>query len=124
MSPALRTAAAPSAPAPAEVQMPEPDGFSVLGLFTTSRSTAANFSKGADAPVCEWISPQVAIAYAAAREAAERERVRGLIEQCRDALAEELAAWDIDPPLHHVKTAHDACQEWLAAARAELGGKP
>lgn len=40
--------------------------------------------------------------------------VRALIEQCRDALAEELAAWDIDPPLHHVKTAHDACEAWLA----------
>lgn len=39
---------------------------------------------------------------------------RALIEQCRDALAEELAAWDIDPPLHHVKTAHDACVAWLA----------
>lgn len=42
--------------------------------------------------------------------------VRGLIELCRDALAEELSAWDIDPPLAHVKEAHDKCEEWLAAA--------
>lgn len=37
-----------------------------------------------------------------------------LIEECRAALYEELVAWDIDPPLHHVKQAHDRCVEWLA----------
>jgi hypothetical protein len=37
-----------------------------------------------------------------------------LITKCRDALAEELSAWDIDPPLHHVKQAHDDCVAWLA----------
>jgi hypothetical protein len=36
-----------------------------------------------------------------------------LVTQCRDALAEELGAWDIDPPLHHVKAAHDKCVAWL-----------
>lgn len=36
----------------------------------------------------------------------------------RAALAEELSAWDIDPPLHHVKEAHDACEAWLAAPSA------
>lgn len=46
-------------------------------------------------------------------------RTKALIEQCRDALAEELAAWDIDPPLHHVKAAHDACERWLAANQLE-----
>ena len=44
---------------------------------------------------------------------------RNLIELCRDALAEELGAWDIDPPLHHVKEAHDACVAWLASQQAE-----
>lgn len=43
---------------------------------------------------------------------------RELIEKCRDALAEELGAWDIDPPLFHVKEAHDACVAWLAAPAA------
>lgn len=43
---------------------------------------------------------------------------RALIEQCRDALAEEISAWDIDPPLFHVKEAHDACVAWLAAPAA------
>jgi len=38
-----------------------------------------------------------------------------LIEECKAALAEELAAWDLDPPLHHVLHAHDACVAWLAA---------
>ncbi len=41
---------------------------------------------------------------------------RPVIEMCAKALAEELAAWDIDPPLHHVKEASDACGAWLAAA--------
>ena len=39
---------------------------------------------------------------------------RKLIEECRAALAEELAAWTIEPPLHHVKQAHDHCVKWLA----------
>lgn len=43
---------------------------------------------------------------------------RDLIEECRAALSEELAAWDIDPPLHHVKQAHDKCVAWLASAPA------
>lgn len=47
------------------------------------------------------------------------EGARELIEQCRDALAEELGAWDIDPPLAHVKDAHDACEAWLDAAQAQ-----
>ena len=47
---------------------------------------------------------------------------RNLIELCRDALAEELGAWDIDPPLHHVKEAHDACVAWLASQQAEQYG--
>ena len=36
-----------------------------------------------------------------------------LITECRSALAEELSAWDIEPPLHHVKQAHDHCDAWL-----------
>ena len=34
----------------------------------------------------------------------------------RDAFAEELGAWDIDPPLHHVKTSHDEIEAVLNAA--------
>ena len=45
---------------------------------------------------------------------------RSLIEECRSALAEELSAWDIDPPLHHVKQAHDKCVAWLAAPTAPV----
>jgi hypothetical protein len=48
------------------------------------------------------------------REGVEMSEPRELIEECRAALAEELAAWDIDPPLHHVKQAHDKCVAWLA----------
>lgn len=45
---------------------------------------------------------------------------RAVIEQCRAALAEEMSAWDIDPPLQHVKDAHDACSAWLAGPAARL----
>ena len=36
-----------------------------------------------------------------------------VIELCLAALGEELAAWDIDPPLDHVLRAHAACEKWL-----------
>ena len=59
----------------------------------------------------------------AARRIAELEvelaEARKIIEECRDALAEELAAWDIDPPIHHVQQAHAHCVEWLAAIAKE-----
>lgn len=53
---------------------------------------------------------------AAALESPEQVQgeARPLIEMCRAALAEELSAWDLDPPLHHVKEAHDACEAWLS----------
>lgn len=41
---------------------------------------------------------------------------RAKLEQFRDAFAEELAAYDIDPPLHHVKQGHDDCVALLAAS--------
>lgn len=47
-----------------------------------------------------------------------------LIEECRAALAEELSAWDIDPPLHHVKQAHDKCEAWLEAYGAAPQAEP
>lgn len=59
-----------------------------------------------------------------AREAAQHEAMRALVKQCASALAEELAAWDIDPPLHHVKEAHDACVAWLAGPNVLVTGQP
>ena len=47
---------------------------------------------------------------------------RAVIELCQKALAEELSAWDIDPPLHHVKEAHEACSAWLAAPQTQADG--
>ena len=41
-----------------------------------------------------------------------------VLEECRTALSEELSAWDIDPPLHHVKQAHDRADALLQAANA------
>ena len=44
------------------------------------------------------------------------EGARELIEECRAAFHIELTdGWDIDPPLHHVKQAHDRCSAWLSA---------
>lgn len=42
------------------------------------------------------------------------EQTVALIKECRDAFAEELSQWDIDPPIHHVKQGHDNCVKWLA----------
>lgn len=42
------------------------------------------------------------------------------LEKCDSALAEELAAWDIDPPLHHVQEASNACAPAIAAIREAL----
>ncbi len=42
------------------------------------------------------------------------EHTVALIKECRDAFAEELSAWDIDPPLHHIQQGHDNCVKWLA----------
>ena len=47
------------------------------------------------------------------------DKVRELVEKCRAALAEEMAQWDIDPPIAHVKEAHDACVAWLAQPQSE-----
>lgn len=46
---------------------------------------------------------------------ADASRAKSIIRECQAALAEELSAWDIDPPLHHVKQAHDRCAAWLVA---------
>lgn len=40
------------------------------------------------------------------------------MKRWRDAFAEELSAWDIDPPLHHVQTSHDEIETLLSAAPA------
>lgn len=42
------------------------------------------------------------------------------LKKCDDALAEELAAWDIDPPLHHVLEASKSCGPAIAALEAAL----
>lgn len=60
-------------------------------------------------------------ALAATPAQAEPPGTRTLIEECRRALSEELSAWDLDPPLHHVKQAHDKCVAWLAAQGAHHG---
>jgi hypothetical protein len=42
------------------------------------------------------------------------------LEKCKAALAEELGAWDIDPPLFHLQEAHDLCGPVITAIRAAL----
>lgn len=54
----------------------------------------------------------------AARQALEA------LEKCNSALAEELAAWDIDPPLHHVLEASNACAPAITALREALEAAP
>lgn len=52
-----------------------------------------------------------------------REAARMALEalvKCDSALAEELAAWDIDPPLHHVLEASKACAPAITDLREAL----
>ena len=42
------------------------------------------------------------------------------LEKCKTALAEELSAWDIDPPLHHVQESHDLCAPAITAIKEAL----
>ena len=42
------------------------------------------------------------------------------LKKCDSALSEELAAWDIDPPLHHVLEASNACGPSIAAMQEAL----
>ena len=42
------------------------------------------------------------------------------LKKCDSALSEELAAWDIDPPLHHVLEASNACGPSIAALRGAM----
>lgn len=48
---------------------------------------------------------------------------RDALERWRDAFAEELSAYDLDPPLHHVKTTHDEIDAALRAALEQPGGE-
>lgn len=48
------------------------------------------------------------------------EKVLAALEKCDSALAEELAAWDIDPPIHHVLEASNACAPAIAILNAAL----
>jgi len=45
------------------------------------------------------------------------------LKKCQSALAEELSAWDIDPPLHHILESHDLCGPAIAACEAALEAK-
>jgi hypothetical protein len=50
------------------------------------------------------------------------DNARRVIGLCQKALAEELSAWDIDPPLHHVKEAHEECSAWLSTQQTQSDG--
>ena len=52
------------------------------------------------------------------RQAAEQ--ALDALEKCDYALAEELAAWDINPPLHHVLDASNACGSAVTALQEAL----
>ena len=87
----------------------------VAGLDSSNEA----FRKFARAVLSKWGTPQQE-----ARARSVAPDPRPVVEMCAKALAEELAAWDIDPPLHHVKEAHDACESWLAAAPQPVACEP
>jgi hypothetical protein len=58
-------------------------------------------------PLEDWVQP--------AQEPVADDKTIALVKQCRDAFAEELAAYDIQPPIHHLKQGYADCVAWLAA---------
>jgi flagellar biosynthesis component FlhA len=50
---------------------------------------------------------------------AELAEARKVIEECRNALAEELSAWDIEPPIYHVQQAYRSCVQWMDSSSKE-----
>lgn len=99
-------AAAPSAPAPAEVPMPVPDIVSYQ-IDSTMRKLEV------------WShSVSNLEAYAAAREAAERERVRGVLKRA-------LEGFGLTPPGapgSYARGHYNGCVEMVSLIRAELDG--
>ncbi len=111
-------ATAAAEPAPAEVQMPEP--YATLhhddGYFTTKARDDGKHPR----PFCtDVVTLEQCAAYAAAREAAERERVRGVLRELIAAQHNNAAAY-LEADRH---AAEDRLWKAEAAARAELGGK-
>ncbi|MEY5099623.1 MAG: hypothetical protein RJA36_2342 [Pseudomonadota bacterium] len=105
----IQPTAAPSAPAPAEVPMPEPDQTDVDCEVW-----------GQNSKVDVWYRESV-LAYAAAREAAERERVRGVLREVANAL-QATQTWlhpDLSP--EGMAARGRLNEDALEAARAELG---
>lgn len=158
----LRIAAAPSAPAPAEVPMPEPDACPMCAGEGSVRSHTTHlgpddYDYDENCPACygtgsadmadainalgywehrtditRFVVERAAVlrivearsAYAAAREAAERERVRGVLRNLDNALrlAEQTAVFG--EMLRNFESAVPGYKQARAAARAELGEKP
>ena len=58
------------------------------------------------------------------QERAAMQQALEALEACDAALAEELAAWDIDPPLHHVLEASNSCGPSITALSAALAQPP
>ena len=106
----------PAAPQPVAVPLQQALTLSANRLERLALELPYGSTARSDAP--DWANE--ARTAAAAPQAPGREPLTGqatvdLVKKCRAALAEELAAYDIDPPLHHVKEAHDDCDEWLRA---------
>jgi len=114
-----RPAAAPSAPAPAEVKMPEPVAYAIMAWGSVLRLVVradvadelASSRRQMDPAANVHTVPLYSAAYAAAREAAERERVQADAERWR---VEMLAA------LREVSVAKAQAEEALERMRGVL----
>lgn len=104
--------------------MPERQRYLLCGKCRHSEPTKAALNEYPSCPRCTYATfvmeaepPREAwLAYAAAREAAERERVRGVLRELVEAMVAFCAAEDEDTP-----AAEERLQRADDAARAELG---
>lgn len=88
----------------------------LLGLTTDIADDNANMDTGVWwLQTLEEIKARLSAHPPQAPQAVGDAETAALIKECRDAFAEELSAYDIDPPIHHVKQGHDKCVAWLAS---------
>ena len=100
-----------------------PDGWKLVPVVANAvQIMAASLAAKQYFNECGWNSPSViycAMLTAAPQPPAQQgskpdDETVSLIKACRAAFSEELAAYDIDPPIHHLRQGHDDCSAWLA----------
>lgn len=99
----------------------EIDVFSHSAWTTSKCLTSVGHSLQTLQKIIGWVDAPTETGAAAAPPPPEPVDTVALVIECRNALAEELAALDLEPLIHHVQRAHDKCVAWLDAHQSSPG---